>query len=442
MAIDGSASDHQLLLFGHAVTYPRQQPRFVLITSTELPGILDRQFKLVSEAKDHRTCLHRLAALIDFLDQEPTVAPLMVEIGQDAERLEADLKALEAAIAPKAIALIKKYQADGGRWPRQGRSLDNLVDELSRGSTWSPGIHGDIWPALQSFRNNAAAMSSGSDPNPYRDLLAQFTELTERVEHNERRYTQQKETHAGFALQRIREVLWKCNPPAMKADSLDRMRLFGDTTMSTLFGDGSDHSLGKLLAFLLPYVGLLREELQLRLFQGRSRIYIVRRFASRCEQYDAERLRAVASKPAQAEAELTKEFARYLFDQGFNVLMDPKVAGLRPDVYQAIAGDPFYVEAKQYAEDTKAIAKMVQKAVAQMLDTWGRLAQTDDVREGFLLIFRRGGPRVELPELLRFNGKHLYLVVADIAPAAESGSKQKLKPILLSPEQLLPKAAE
>jgi hypothetical protein len=60
----------------------------------------------------------------------------------------------------------------------------------------------------------------------------------------------------------------------------------------------------------------------------------------------------------------------------------------------------------------------------------GRL-RTDayPVHEAFCVVFRRGGPRYELPEAVQAEGYRVYSTLIDIAPPNESGARQKHRPI-------------
>ena len=65
---------------------------------------------------------------------------------------------------------------------------------------------------------------------------------------------------------------------------------------------------------------------------------------------------------------------------------------------------------------------MLRKAVGQVFDTWGRLRSTQPLNEAFLLIFRLGGPRVEMPETVRVHGRKLFIWLVDLAPVEDAGS--------------------
>lgn len=161
------------------------------------------------------------------------------------------------------------------------------------------------------------------------------------------------------------------------------------------------------------------------LARGRSRWAMVKRFAARCESLDRQRLLAALNQcRGQHEGLLTLEFARYLFDAGYNPLVDATACGLRPDVLDATTSPAIYVEAKQYEQVGQGTPKQLQMALAQTLNTWARLSKRWNVPEAFLLVFRRSGRPLEFenPEL-RVSGGRLYVLCVDLADAEESGSR-------------------
>jgi hypothetical protein len=190
---------------------------------------------------------------------------------------------------------------------------------------------------------------------------------------------------------------------------------------------------------LQGYAKVLHEELRLRIGLRRSRISLVRRFAGRCMAFDGGRLRALAdSNPAQAEAVLSLEFARYLFDAGLSPLLNPTIHGLEPDVVYPDPSAFFYVEAKQYKE--RSPKPVLKKAYAQVWSTWGRIRATYPCDEAFLLVFRRCGPYVELPAVIHHQGLRLYSVLADISE--EAGSRERNLTVRITEEELLPVEAD
>jgi hypothetical protein len=180
---------------------------------------------------------------------------------------------------------------------------------------------------------------------------------------------------------------------------------------------------------------LLCHALHQQILLGWSRIAIVRRYAARCQSFDAPMLRQQADASRQPEAVLTRDFARYLFDQGLTPVLDPTIGGLRPDVIDACRLPLFYVEGKQYRDDHPRA--MLLKAYRQVWSTWSRLRHAYHCPEAFLIVFRRAGPLVELPPRLVHDGLVLHSVLVDLSEAA--GSSEARDPIRFAPEDLLPR---
>jgi len=98
-----------------------------------------------------------------------------------------------------------------------------------------------------------------------------------------------------------------------------------------------------------------------------------------------------------------------------------------------------YVEAKQYANDSPK--SYLLTGIDQMHETIGRLrGSRHQVREAFYVVFRRGGPLVEMPDAVPCLGWTLYPRVIDIAPAATSGSRAQRR-IQITEEELRPHEA-
>lgn len=178
--------------------------------------------------------------------------------------------------------------------------------------------------------------------------------------------------------------------------------------------------------------------LQSKLAQGRSWAAVVRRYVARCETFDRARLLEVieaAKASRKVEEVLTLDLARYLFDVGFNPIVDTKIAGLRPDLLDPTLAPGVYVEAKQYV---KLSVPALRNNVSQVFDTWARLRNRYDLPEAFLLVFRRGGRLVELPAEIRVRGRCLRLHLVDLAPSSQAGSNARQSPSIARETDLLP----
>lgn len=90
-------------------------------------------------------------------------------------------------------------------------------------------------------------------------------------------------------------------------------------------------------------------------------------------------------------------------------------------------GDAILVEAKRYglnADATEyAARKVVYDGARQLHDYAARCRGRNLETDNFLLVFRLGGVRLELPRELAIGNTRLQFQLVDLAPAAESGSK-------------------
>jgi hypothetical protein len=185
---------------------------------------------------------------------------------------------------------------------------------------------------------------------------------------------------------------------------------------------------------------LVHAEVQARLGDVRSKLGLFQRFKTRCEWYDRERLTKLADEAkGSAENRLTAELALFLFDQGLNPLIRPRVANQEPDILDPSLQGRVYVEAKQYKE-SKGTREDVRTGARQIWAMLATLRGTKyEVQEAFFPIFRRGGPRYVLPRSpLRHGGAVMYPLLIDLAPSKESGSQLRENEIEIPPEELLP----
>lgn len=329
-----------------------------------------------------------------------------------------------------------EFSEDG--WMRKDPSgLDRLFNSLSHWMTY--GLDDGLLP-------------EGSEWEWLGEMSRSVEAMKERHRHALNRLKLDDRTLAGPAFERLaRRLAWLNPPPAVEGDPdwISRYVLLKEEPEARdaiyerrEFADGSSERAARQLTGMEREIrqdlAILHEEIRTRILLGRSRLSLVRRFAGRCERYEAERLRRLSTVAKRGEAVLTLELARYLYDHGVNPLLDPVVAGLKPDVLDP-SDAPVYVEAKKYARNP---ADVVRKAVWQVWDTWGRLEKTYPLKEGFLVIFRVGGSLLHLPDAIRSSGRSLYLAVVDLVPSERAGSRQRVPTATLVESDLVPSASQ
>lgn len=211
-----------------------------------------------------------------------------------------------------------------------------------------------------------------------------------------------------------------------------------------VYGKEKSDALAKPLAKARLFVEQLREGLRLKIGSRRSIRGLLARYKARCQTHDRKRMQRLGLNPKTTEPTLTAELALWLFDQGYNPLTEVPIAGIRPDILDA-SRDPsasLYVEAKQY-QSGDAVARRVQHAMYQVYTSVARLRSDHiDVSEAFLVVFRRSGPAVRAPAEVRTEDLTVFIEVIDIAPEKETGSRERLRPVQLSVEDLLPATVE
>lgn len=283
---------------------------------------------------------------------------------------------------------------------------------------------------------------SSSRPTELATLKEKLSGLQTRWHQLEVAFRVTESTHPGAAYRRLcrasHDLQYRNAPVDSDQNKRTRglHRLIRESDLWLGMNDGTMPQSG--VVNLQRSVYTLHLALVTTLARGRSRWATVKRFAARCESLDRERLRILANgSPARPEAALTLDFARYLFDAGYNSLVDAAACGLRPDVFDVTAEPAIYVEAKQYEGVSDAIIGKLRKDLAQTLNTWSRLANRWNVPEAFLLVFRRSGRSIEFENAeLRVGGGRLYVLCVDLAEASESGSRAEV-PVRIDLKALL-----
>ena len=441
-----------------------------MVGTSELIRIVQKEFEYVlgHEGPD---LWRTLPGLLEYLARDPRVSGVIGEMRAEVRRLEAEfsqvdrrqiseLKRLWRAIGGQARELAR---VGGDQEQRVLQDFDRFEKALGRppsqisfprhqlpyaDETVTHALLEMLQPYYKSLLKEARSRWDETKSTTFVEACSVFKRVDDQRAHQFRAFCIAAHTAGGVAIERLINAAGRLNPhfteemwadPERQADVLaflhSREELAvvheRDTTKE------AKRKLATTLRLIRADLAIARHDVCHRLAVGASHVALVRRFAARSERYDAERFRSLVKKNSRrAEGVLTQEFARFLFDQGMNPLVDPKIAGLRPDVLEPHLDAPVYVEAKQYA--ARSPLPMLRKAVAQVWDTWGRLSSTYEIREAFLVVFRLGGPRLPLPEFVSHGRNRLYLQLVDIGEERLSGSKQRLQPLEVPPELFQP----
>lgn len=420
-----------------------------------LSELLDRHVQQLLETTD-RTIHWALPAFLRLLSNEPVLASFILDYVGEAETGLRAHRGTKVRLLTALQGLLRKHEAAlgalerdvGDKWEglgfaKLGSRLSDCIDRVKSGTDDDAP---SVLELLETLRH-WLGFGYDSRDKKWRDSSLEEGEasrerLERRAKKSDLRFEQFSKSHPGMAyLELVEEV------------EGFRYAASSDPWADVLANRDTDELLklvhqAESLPEEAPQPDILRLHRSLRtlhlalqtsLAKGRSRWATVRRFAARCESFDRDALLSqVDSAPEKAEAVLTLAFARYLFDMGFNPLIDAAACGLRPDIIDVVNDPAVYVEAKQYKDVGPGIIAALRKNLAQTLSTWDRLAQRWTVPEAFLLVFRLSGRplAMETPHV-RYRGRNLYLHCVDLGAAAESGSRAS-EPVRIDLRNLIP----
>lgn len=167
---------------------------------------------------------------------------------------------------------------------------------------------------------------------------------------------------------------------------------------------------------------------------------VLNRYKVRSQWYNAAELRRVverdreeAKRRAQPEHVLTLDLARYLYDQGLDVIYRLTAGQHEFDLIEMGLRAPLLIEVKVYRDDARAeIIDAYYQAHAYLCNYAG----VNPISAAYVIVFRLGGAIYELPEIVstaRYSIRHLFV---DIGEAAESGRRQA-EPIQIPVTEIL-----
>jgi hypothetical protein len=229
-------------------------------------------------------------------------------------------------------------------------------------------------------------------------------------------FSAERDTHPGFALRAIDEVIALMNPAPGSAEFTG----YGDPLE---FGGETLRLLTRELRVALER---LRHGLRLRIGIRRSLATLFGRYRTRCEWHDRDRQRKLAKAgKGKPEDKLCAEMARWLFDQGLNPISTPATGKLRPDLFDPSRRAALYVEAKQY-KGTGGLSAL--KSGIRQVETTAPLMSVAPylIEEAFLAVFCRGGELVRLDQPvdgIQRPGYRLFVEIIDLAEVKERGSR-------------------
>jgi hypothetical protein len=261
------------------------------------------------------------------------------------------------------------------------------------------------------------------------------------------------QTSAGAALARVERDLGDLHPPVADRNSnaeVARLCRENNKPLERLYNvifknefempdSGDARAIASTIDTLRADMHRIYEEVRRRIGAERSLLSVVQRYRQKCQWYDSERLRVLATNGSGTpEDRLSETLATYLFDHGLNPLTRPLLGRILPDILDTDAGFSFYVEAKQYTRGVPGYLLQGMQQVWAMLDHLRGSGY--DVREAFYVVYRRSGPRYSFPPRVSHRDRVVHILLVDIAETSERGSHAP-PTRTFSVEELLPGAA-
>lgn len=357
------------------------------------------------------------------------------------------LNDLVAAIAAARAALLAIFGEFEGKHPRLVPVSHNEHEPDLTGATIrrslqprQPDPDDDEWIIARENEDDrvlhiARAVREMINKADAHDLRVRVDIIEQQIQYARRKYRIHVQTTAGAALARIERDLADLHPAVndpSSNDNLARLCRVNNRPLGRIYnilfenepipGHGRPaQEVDAAIESLRSDMYRLYEETRRRLGAERSLLSLVLRYRQKCQWYDAERLRQIASDGSgTSEDRLSETLATYLFDHGLNPLTRPLVGRISPDILDANDRFSFYVEAKQY---TASAPGYLLRGMQQVWDMLDQLHGTGyDVQEAFYVIYRRGGPRYSFPPRVSHKGRVVHVVMVDIAETRERGS--------------------
>lgn len=444
---------------------------------TTLVDVLDRRYKSLDERTGQDYLLHFISCT-DFLWSDPQIAPYtqqaVNEFSDSLSEFDRDMTEELAPLRELRERLVKEYPdvddsdaeppkeiLDRHSYRRTLAYADDLIKGVNRlsGESFSsdPSAYDDetrsglVLSILRSKisgkldeddEKDKARRSAGKPARPVTPKLdklwASVTTLDDKHRHRFRGFINFRRTSPGQALINMRDIAGRLNREPVQYTSIHEQHKVRSIVDVIGFGyldeilyrsDPDTRQLEQIVRSLRECARVAYEGIRESIGRLGARIQIIERFAARCTRYDSDHVRAIASK--DKELGLTRYLALYLYDQGL-----PVVTRLRLGVHEMDVAEPagrILVEAKQYGVTATRPGRVktdILQGVAQVHAYLNNLAAGTAILESYLVVFRLGGPLVDLPAAIRTPRLTIYPVIVDVGLASDSGRRQP-KPIVI-----------
>ena len=151
--------------------------------------------------------------------------------------------------------------------------------------------------------------------------------------------------------------------------------------------------------------------------------WVLERYARRCRRLRLQEMTELLNSlgvTGKRELALTRDAALFLFDQGFEILIEQAMGSHRYDIIGI--GEPLLVEAKIYDGKRRGLAAVVE-GLSQIHQYANTLADEGVHGDPVLLVFRLGGPRATPVPEYKIGNLRVTIAHVDLGTSSDSGSE-------------------
>jgi hypothetical protein len=440
--------------------------------------LLDRRYSLVADASPQDFLLE-LDAFLDFI-QSDEVLKYYVEqmVAQFQRRIQERDRAFEQqkreAIALRhrlvkifpdlddsktPFELDPQFDLPSETYQRSLAHFDDIMNAINRweGKIWpvSPDLyhdHSDVIKLLNILRRKLSLKErslrqEGKDPSKEipEDFRSDFDYLCDRHEHTHLDFVNHRRVSPGSSFAFLVDAVSKINPEPQKFGSWQQIIQTVSERALSSEGEAEDELRAivykgqendRLLPVCKPHLRRVYESLRAMIGSRLIHWQILNRYKARCMWYDRERLLELVERNPTRRREdvLTRDLARYLFDNGISVLYRVRRGVHEFDLIGECSQAQIFLEVKTY-KDSRNTRRTLVNGVAQLHAYLTGLEAHDTlVQEAYYVVYRLGGPLYDLPREIATNRLTIYPMTIDLGPSSESGRRQP-RPIVLEPAE-------
>ncbi len=346
--------------------------------------------------------------------------------------------------------------------------FDDLVSGVSResGESFSliaPSMYDDstlplqvlsilkstLRPKFDAYAKQAAEQRARGDtvdkmPEALDRLWSRLGSIEQAHAHDYRDFVNWRRTSPGQALVNVADLAKRLNPEPLQYESIHEIWKLRSLKEEWYYGH-----LGRVLYANEPdpkelkaVVNGCRNNARISyegLRESISRLgaheQIVNRYKIRCMWYDPSEVHNLGLQ-SDGEVALTRHLALYLYDQGLPVVSRLRVGIHEPDVAELGQG-AILIEVKKYhaQERPSRVREKLIRGLAQLHAYLNAFEAHTEIREAYYVVYRLGGPLVEMPRYVRTPRFNICTVLIDMGEAHESGSRQS-RPVVITEADL------